>query len=190
MPCKVLEMKSPCQVLFGKIPEIQHLKMFGIVVYPFLGPYNSSKLQARSVQCVFMGYAMGYKGVSCYNMTIRKVILSEHVIHDALAFPYKMQSTTRATRSQQVQSMVQKPILVQMPILSVSHKPQRENNNSYQENVFASMSESSDATSSHASTSSPDSNFRSDSMSQFITIDTSFTCIKFTDIKHFFIVKF
>lgn len=31
MSCKVLEMKSPYQVLFGKVPEIQNLKMFGIL---------------------------------------------------------------------------------------------------------------------------------------------------------------
>lgn len=53
-----------------------------------------------------------------------------------------------------------------MPIPSVSHKPQRENNNSYQNNVSVSMFESSDATSSHASASFPDSVFKFGSMSQ------------------------
>lgn len=106
MPCKVLKMKFPYQALFVKIPEIQHLKVFGIVVYLFLRPYNLNKLQARSVRCVFMGYGMGYKGVIFYNMTTRELIFSRHVIHDELVFPYKVQSTTRVTRSQQVQYMV------------------------------------------------------------------------------------
>lgn len=94
------------------------------------------------------------------------MILSRHVIHDELVFPYKVQSTTRATGSQQVKSMVQRLVLIQMPIPSVSHRPQRENNHSYQDNVSISMSKSSAATSSHASASSPDSDFRSGLVSQ------------------------
>ncbi|KAM2035287.1 hypothetical protein ACFX16_038395 [Malus domestica] len=61
MPCKGLGMKSPYQVLFGQNPDIHSLKVFGTVVYPLLRPFNNNKLQPRSIQCVCLGFALGYK---------------------------------------------------------------------------------------------------------------------------------
>ncbi|KAM2196223.1 hypothetical protein ACFX1R_030129 [Malus domestica] len=89
MPCKFLEVKSPYQLLFGCIPSLQELKVFGSVVYPYVKPYNANKLQPRAVQCIFLGYAHGYKGVICYHPQTRKFILSRHVVHNEDVFPCK-----------------------------------------------------------------------------------------------------
>lgn len=165
MLCKVLEMKSPYQVLFGKAPEIQKLKVFGSAVYPFLRPYNSNKLQARSVQCVFLGYVMGCIGVTCYNIVTRKLILSRHVIHDESMFPYKIQSTASANGTHHVQPIMQKPIVIQM-LPSVPYITQRENHNSHQDNMSVSIFERSATTSSRALISSLDLGSSSSSLSQ------------------------
>lgn len=118
------------------------------------------------MQCVFLGYAMGYKGVICFNIITRKLILSRHVIHDESMFPYKIQSTVSTNEIQHVQSKIQRPIIVQMPIPSVSNIIQSENHNSHEDNISASMSESSAATSSQAPISSPNSISSSNSLSQ------------------------
>lgn len=89
MSCRILGMHSPYQVLFGQNPEIYNLKIFGAVVYPLLRPFNANKLQPRAIQCVFMGFATGYKGVICYDIKSRKFIVSRHVVHDEDVHPFK-----------------------------------------------------------------------------------------------------
>ncbi|KAM0996802.1 hypothetical protein ACFX2C_006762 [Malus domestica] len=97
MPCKVLGMQSPYQRLYGVSPQLQGLKVFGTAVYPYIRPYTVNKLQPRASLCVFMGYALGYKGVICFHPKSRKFIISRHVIHDEDLFPYKSLHTLHNT---------------------------------------------------------------------------------------------
>ena len=55
MPSKVLNNDSPYYTLFHKMPEYKSFRVFGCLCYPFIRPYNSHKLQYRSLQCVFLG---------------------------------------------------------------------------------------------------------------------------------------
>lgn len=87
MPCKSLHMVSPYELLFHKPPDLTTLKVFGCSCYPYLRPYTHDKLDPRTTQCIFLGYALGYKGVICYNLTYNKLWLSRHVIHDESHFP-------------------------------------------------------------------------------------------------------
>ncbi|KAI5314345.1 hypothetical protein L3X38_043521 [Prunus dulcis] len=64
MPSVALGNQSPFQKLFDKPPPLQHLRVFGTAVYPYLRPFNEHKLQPRTVQCVFMAYSKGYKDSS------------------------------------------------------------------------------------------------------------------------------
>lgn len=111
MPCKVLNMKSPYQYVFGHNPEVQQFKIFGTVMYPFLRPFNSNKLQPRSTQCIFMGFFIGYKGVICYEKQTGRLIVPRHVIHDEEVFPFK--SAVKPHNSNQCNSVSNK----QVPIM-------------------------------------------------------------------------
>ncbi|KAK9937705.1 hypothetical protein M0R45_014477 [Rubus argutus] len=51
-------------------------------------PYKSNKLQPKTVQCIFLGFASGYKGYICYNPRTKKCIISRHVFFDETLFPY------------------------------------------------------------------------------------------------------
>ncbi|KAM2392834.1 hypothetical protein ACFX1X_036261 [Malus domestica] len=102
MPCKILSLNSPYQILFGVAPRLQELKVFGSAVYPYVKPYNENKLQPRAVLCVFLGYAHGYKGVICYHPQSRKLIISRHVIHNEDLFPCKINSAIFTDQSQGV----------------------------------------------------------------------------------------
>ncbi|KAI5333017.1 hypothetical protein L3X38_023146 [Prunus dulcis] len=88
MPSIALGNQSHFQKLFDKPPPLQHLRVFGTTVYPYIRPFNEHKLQSRTVQCVFMGYSQGYKGVICYNTTTHRFLLSRHVVHDEGVFPF------------------------------------------------------------------------------------------------------
>lgn len=50
MPCELLAMNSPYFKLFGHHLVLKSLKVFGTTIYPYLRPYNSSKLDARTYQ--------------------------------------------------------------------------------------------------------------------------------------------
>ncbi|KAM2961779.1 hypothetical protein FF1_031321 [Malus domestica] len=115
MPCKVLGMKSPYQILFKQDPVLHTLKIFGSAVYPFLRPYTKHKLQPRSKQCVFLGFVAGYKGVVCYDLSSTKLVLSRHVVHDETIFPFKPRLQLSSGEFHKVQSTTMSPIIVQIP---------------------------------------------------------------------------
>ncbi|KAI5324602.1 hypothetical protein L3X38_033675 [Prunus dulcis] len=88
MPSSTLDNQAPFFRLFGTEPKIHSLRVFGTAVYPYLRHYNVHKLQPRTTQCVFLGYATGYKGVIGYNCATGKCLISRDVIHDEYVYPF------------------------------------------------------------------------------------------------------
>ena len=89
MPCVVLKHKSPFEMLFGLIPSVTHLRIFGCACFPLLRPYMQNKLQPKTTICVFLGYAPQYKGYICYHVSTKKLYISRHVAFNENLFPYK-----------------------------------------------------------------------------------------------------
>ena len=48
--------------------------------YPFIRPYNSHKLQYRSVQSLFLGYSLHNKGFLCLDFLTGRVYITPHVV--------------------------------------------------------------------------------------------------------------
>ncbi|KAI5335957.1 hypothetical protein L3X38_026091 [Prunus dulcis] len=88
MPSSTLDNQAPFFRLFGTDPQIHSLRVFVIAIYPYLRHYNVHKLQPRTPQCVFLGYATGYKGVIGYNCATGKCVISRDVIHDESVYPF------------------------------------------------------------------------------------------------------
>ena len=61
--------------------------MFGCLCYPFIRPYNTHKLQYRSVQCFFLGYSLNHKGFLCLDYATGRVYITPHVVFDESTFP-------------------------------------------------------------------------------------------------------
>lgn len=89
MPIPILQNKSHFEALYGKLSIISHLKIFGCSCFPFLKPYNATKLQPKTTKCVFLGYASQYKGYICFDVSRNKYYISRHVVFNELDFPYK-----------------------------------------------------------------------------------------------------
>ncbi|RVW60938.1 Retrovirus-related Pol polyprotein from transposon RE1 [Vitis vinifera] len=87
MPSKVLEYDSPYFTLFRRHPNYKSLRVFGCLYYPFIRPYNTHKLQHRSVQCLFLGYSLNYKGFLCLDYATGRVYITPHVVFDESTFP-------------------------------------------------------------------------------------------------------
>ncbi|RVX10885.1 Retrovirus-related Pol polyprotein from transposon RE1 [Vitis vinifera] len=87
MPSKVLQNNSPYFTLFQKVPDYKSLRVFGCLCYPFIHPYNSHKLQYRSVQSLFLGYSLHNKGFLCLDFLTGRVYITLHVVFDEGQFP-------------------------------------------------------------------------------------------------------
>ena len=88
LPTINLHLKSPWEVLFHSPPYYSFFKVFGCSCYPLLTPYNKYKLQFKSQECIFLGYATHSKGYLCLDLTHNKLIVSRHVIFDETTFPF------------------------------------------------------------------------------------------------------
>jgi hypothetical protein len=83
-----LKNKSPFETLFDSSPDYSLLKIFGCACWPNLCPYNSNKLQPRSLQCVFLGYNLRHKGYKCFHVSSSRLYISQDVIFQESIFPF------------------------------------------------------------------------------------------------------
>uniref|UniRef100_A0A2N9J6U8 Uncharacterized protein n=1 Tax=Fagus sylvatica TaxID=28930 RepID=A0A2N9J6U8_FAGSY len=88
---------SPWEKLFHHSPPYDTFRTFGCLCYPLLHPFNTHKLQPRSLECVFLGYATHAKGYICYHPQSRKYYTSRHVIFTENVFPFHKSSPTPAS---------------------------------------------------------------------------------------------
>ena len=82
MPSKVLKFQTPSQTLLQLFPytrfiSFTDLKDFGYTTFVHLYSQHHSKLDPKSIKCIFIGYSShGYK---CYSPTTRKTYNSMDV---------------------------------------------------------------------------------------------------------------
>ncbi|XP_019420682.1 PREDICTED: uncharacterized protein LOC109330866 [Lupinus angustifolius] len=92
MPTPTLNNISPYQILYGTLPVYSFLKVFGCSCFPLLRPYNSHKLNFRSLECVFIGYSTQNKGYKCLSPDGR-IYISKDVTFNEHSFPFLNKST-------------------------------------------------------------------------------------------------
>ncbi|CAN1837958.1 Retrovirus-related Pol polyprotein from transposon TNT 1-94 [Linum perenne] len=79
MPSRVLRFQAPRQVLLTKYPHMVSFssdlppKIFGCIAFVHLNPTHRTKLDPRSLKCVFIGYSAHQKGYKCYSPVTRQV---------------------------------------------------------------------------------------------------------------------
>jgi transposase InsO family protein len=78
-PSRILGMKSPCELLFGKNKFVVPPKLFGSTCFvrdhrPLIG-----KLDPRAVKCVFVGYSSSQQGYKCWCPSAKRMFVSMDV---------------------------------------------------------------------------------------------------------------
>ncbi|KAM1374902.1 hypothetical protein ACFX2I_025403 [Malus domestica] len=95
LPSRVLEFKSPLEVMKGRKIDLSHLRVFGCICFIHIQPHHRGKLDHRAVKCIFLGYSSTQKGYKCYNTQLRKLIVSKDVrFHETDPFFSKSLETT------------------------------------------------------------------------------------------------
>lgn len=88
LPTKVLENRTPHEILLGKIPSYNHLKVFGCLAYVHDNVGNKEKFGERGKPCVFLGYPMGQKGYKFFNLKEEKFYVSRNATFVENIFPF------------------------------------------------------------------------------------------------------
>ncbi|KAL1222307.1 Retrovirus-related Pol polyprotein from transposon RE1 [Cardamine amara subsp. amara] len=91
LPSSVLQFHTPYELLFHLRPNHLKLRIFGCLCCPWLRPYNSNKLQARSTPCIFLGYSPTQSGYFCYDHENARLYVSRHVQFHETIFPFQTQ---------------------------------------------------------------------------------------------------
>ncbi|CAL9020366.1 unnamed protein product [Prunus brigantina] len=61
LPTPLLSNKSPFELLYHRLPTLDHLRIFGCLCYATM-THPIQKFDARATPCIFVGYPMGQKG--------------------------------------------------------------------------------------------------------------------------------
>jgi hypothetical protein len=80
-PTKALDI-TPEEAWTGKKPSISHLRIFGCPAYMHVPKTNRSKLDSKTVKCIFVGYVEDSKSYKLYDEKSRKFLKSRDVIFD------------------------------------------------------------------------------------------------------------
>ncbi|KAK3749555.1 hypothetical protein QZH41_007287 [Actinostola sp. cb2023] len=78
-PTAALKDETPFERLFGRKPNISHLKVFGCVSYVHVPDSQRKKLDAKARKAIFVGYPPGIKGYKLYDLEKKKFVVSRNV---------------------------------------------------------------------------------------------------------------
>jgi Reverse transcriptase (RNA-dependent DNA polymerase)/gag-polypeptide of LTR copia-type/Integrase core domain/GAG-pre-integrase domain len=85
-PTRSLANVTPYEAWYGKKPTLNHLRIFGCKAYAHVPKVNRGKLDAKAIECVFVGYSNDSDTYRLYDQTNQCVFVSRDVkfIEDVL----------------------------------------------------------------------------------------------------------
>lgn len=94
VPTKILNNKSSYEVLYGEVPDLSNLKVFGCLSYESTLPVNRHKFNSRDKKCAFLGYKSGIKGFVLVDVHTSEIVVFRNVKFFDLEFPFHSSSVT------------------------------------------------------------------------------------------------
>ncbi|PKI72818.1 hypothetical protein CRG98_006798 [Punica granatum] len=88
MPTSILGNKSPHEVLLGKPPNYDNLRVFGSLCYAHHRNRDEDKFAAQSCRCIFVGYPNGKKRWRLYDLQSMEFFVSRDVRFCENKFPF------------------------------------------------------------------------------------------------------
>ena len=84
-PRVALDGKVTWEVWTGNEVDYSGLRVFGCPTYAHIAGEERSKLDAKSRQCIYLGYQKGVKGFKLWDMKANKAVISRDLIFDEKA---------------------------------------------------------------------------------------------------------
>ena len=94
-PTSLLQNKTPYEMLYGTLPTYDNLRVFGTLCFARRISRGKDKFDPRSIRCVFLGYPMGKKGWTVYDLETETMFVSRDVVFHEDRFPYKEHVTRK-----------------------------------------------------------------------------------------------
>lgn len=88
LPSKVINMKTPYELLYKEKPSVSYFRIFGSVCYVHVSDQLRAKMDAKAQKCVFVGYDPERKGWRCMDPHTLKVVTSRDVVFDEISSYY------------------------------------------------------------------------------------------------------
>ncbi|GJV13453.1 cysteine-rich receptor-like protein kinase 8 [Tanacetum coccineum] len=92
LPSKILNYKSPYELLYNQPPPLDHLRTIGCRSY--VHQNTSDKFHPRAIPTILIGYPQNQKGYLLYDPITTKVHTSRHVTFDENLFSYHITPIT------------------------------------------------------------------------------------------------
>lgn len=87
-PNKLLDYKTPYELLYNKPPSYDNIRVFGTLCFARRISRHRDKFHERSTRCLFLGYPMGQKGWLVFDLETEKTSVSRDVMFHEEKFPY------------------------------------------------------------------------------------------------------
>jgi len=78
-PSRAVEGMTPEEAWSGKQPHLAHMRVFGCICYAKVPDQKRTKLDAKGIKCLFLGYCEGTKAYRVMCMDTKKIIKSPDV---------------------------------------------------------------------------------------------------------------
>ncbi|KAL4310065.1 hypothetical protein GQ457_01G025390 [Hibiscus cannabinus] len=88
LPSKILDGKSPYELLHSCLPTYSHLRVFGCLCFVSTLRRTRDKFTERALPAVFLGYAPGVKGYKVYVLQNHTIMISRNVVFHEEIFPF------------------------------------------------------------------------------------------------------
>jgi len=103
MPSHVLNGKTPFEMLYGRKPEIHHLRVFSCLYYvTMVGPQD--KMSPRACRCILMGYPSLQKGYRVLEPSTGDFFISRDVIFHEEIFHFRDESQSSENSDRTIDS--------------------------------------------------------------------------------------
>nr|GEU36732.1 integrase, catalytic core [Tanacetum cinerariifolium] len=89
MPMKILDWKTPFEMLHGVYPSYDHLRVIGFLCFATVTNPYKDKFSLRSIKSVLIGYIPSQKGDKVYNLETHEVFCRRDVSLQETIFPFK-----------------------------------------------------------------------------------------------------
>jgi len=99
-PTKLLNEKTPYEVLFNQKSSYDHVRIFGSLCYAQNRVKGHDKFASRSRKCIFVGYPYGKKACKLYDLDTNECFESRDVVFHEDIFPFQEESDRNPTEAE------------------------------------------------------------------------------------------